>query len=228
MFGCLLAGFYLLRIYDMATATYVAAAINIVVAGISLLLASRLSGSTVPEEAPGIAIDSSHWPVYLAIGLSGATALGAEVVWTRLLGMLLLGTVYVFSIILAVFLVGLALGSGAGSWLIKRVRPQLALGWCQILLLVRLCVDRLHDRRHASVLERRCADDARSLAHVLSRSEALLLAILPPTLFWGASFPLACAAVAKRRRGFGPHRRRRFTRRIRWAASSARSPSAWS
>ena len=28
VFGCLLAGFYLLRLYDMATATFVAAAIN--------------------------------------------------------------------------------------------------------------------------------------------------------------------------------------------------------
>ena len=28
VFGCLLAGFYLLRVYDMTTATYVAAAIN--------------------------------------------------------------------------------------------------------------------------------------------------------------------------------------------------------
>ena len=39
----------------------------------------------------------------MAVALSGACALGAEVVWTRLMGMLLLATVYVFSIILAVF-----------------------------------------------------------------------------------------------------------------------------
>ena len=53
-----------------------------------------------------------RWPIYVTIALSGATALGAEVVWTRLMGMLLGPTVYVFSIILAVFLIGLALGSG--------------------------------------------------------------------------------------------------------------------
>src|ERR1700752_4046387 len=34
VFGSLLAGFYLLRLYDMATATYVAVAINLVVAAI--------------------------------------------------------------------------------------------------------------------------------------------------------------------------------------------------
>src|SRR6267154_881452 len=37
--GCLLAGFYLLRVHDMPTATYVAAAINGVVALAGLLLA---------------------------------------------------------------------------------------------------------------------------------------------------------------------------------------------
>ena len=123
--GCLLAGFYLLRIYNMATATYFAAAINIAVAAVSFVLASRMSGATVSEEAAEepILVEPSRWPIYLAIGISGATALGAEVVWTRLLSVLLLGTVYVFSIILAVFLTGLAIGSGAGSWLIKRVQP---------------------------------------------------------------------------------------------------------
>ena len=32
VFGCLLAGFYLLRVHDMAIATFVAAAINVAVA----------------------------------------------------------------------------------------------------------------------------------------------------------------------------------------------------
>jgi spermidine synthase len=197
--GCLLAGFYLLRIYNMATATYFAAGVNVVVAGVSFLLASRLTGSTVPEpEAPVEAAEVSHWPIYLAIGLSGATALGAEVVWTRLLSMLLLGTVYVFSIILAVFLVGLALGSGGGSWLIKRVRPQLALGWCQILLLfgfawtAYMIVDVLPFWKDDALLT---LDPWHMYFLDLKRC---LLAILPPTLFWGASFPLACAAIAKR------------------------------
>ncbi len=38
--GCLLAGFYLLRVYDMAVATYVACAINLLVAGLALVLAA--------------------------------------------------------------------------------------------------------------------------------------------------------------------------------------------
>ena len=208
VFGCLLAGFYLLRVYNMATATYVAAAINVVVAAVSFLLASQVSGSAAAEEAraPVETADTPRWPIYLAIALSGATALGAEVVWTRLLGMLLLGTVYVFSIILAVFLIGLAIGSGAGSWLIRRVRPQVALGWCQILLLFGIAWTAW---MIVGVLPF-WTDDALSTHrpwHMFYLDlKRCLLAILPPTFFWGASFPLACAAAARKRRGFGTRR----------------------
>jgi spermidine synthase len=140
VFGCLLAGFYLLRLYNMSVATYAAAAINVAVALASLALAAHTPAeASVPEtekeavdavvaaDSPGDGIP--RWTIYVAIGLSGATALGAEVVWTRLLGMLLGLTVYIFSIILAVFLIGLALGSGLGSMLLRSVRPRLALAW---------------------------------------------------------------------------------------------------
>ncbi len=208
--GCLFAGFYLLRLYDMPTATYFAAGINVVVAGVSFLLASVMSASSAPEEALEVgteAVDTPRWPIFLAIGISGATALGAEVIWTRLLSMLLLGTVYVFSIILAVFLVGLALGSGAGSWLIKRVRPQLALGWCQILLLfgfawaAYMIVDVLPFWK----------DDALTTPepwHMYYLDlKRCLLAILPPALFWGASFPFGLRRSSETRRRIPDARR---------------------
>jgi spermidine synthase len=210
--GCLLAGFYLLRVFNMTTATLTAAAINLMVGLASMVLASRLpaqssedepvpSPSDPAEAAPAPAevkpAPTNLWPVYLAIALSGATALGAEVVWTRLLSMLLLGTVYVFSIILAVFLFGLAIGSAVGSRILKLVRPQSALGWSQILLTLGI------------------AWTARSIIHdlpfwnddILATPDAwhmyfldlkrVLWAILPATLAWGASFPFACAAVAR-------------------------------
>ena len=59
--------------------------------------------------------------MYVAIALSGCAALGAEVVWTRLLSLMLGATVYTFSIILAVFLVGLGIGSAAASALARGV-----------------------------------------------------------------------------------------------------------
>jgi spermidine synthase len=140
VFGCLLAGFYLLRVYNMATATCVAAAINLAVAGVSFALAARAPAKTASAGEPARGAESfasgvgGKWPVYVTIALSGAGALGAEVVWTRLMGMMLGATVYVFSVILAVFLVGLAIGSAGGSWLLRAVSPRAALGWCQVLL----------------------------------------------------------------------------------------------
>ena len=49
--GSLLAGFYLLRVYDMAAATYVAVAINVTVAAVAWVLSSRVSAPT-REAAP--------------------------------------------------------------------------------------------------------------------------------------------------------------------------------
>jgi spermidine synthase len=197
VFGCLLAGFYLLRIHNMATGTYVAAAINVAVAVASLLLAAR-THTVQPSESPAFepAETSSRWPVYITVALSGACALGAEVVWTRLMGMMLGATVYVFSIILAVFLIGLALGSALGSWLLGVVRPVRALGWCQILLTLGIfwgawmIADSLPYWPINPLLT--------TSPWFIFQLDLVrcLWAILPATILWGASFPLACAAVA--------------------------------
>jgi spermidine synthase len=137
--------------------------------------------------------------VYVAIALSGACALAAEVVWTRLLSLLLGATVYTFSIILAVFLVGLGIGSGVGALLGRASRrPDLLLGCCQALLAAAIAWT-------AHML-------ASSLPYwpinpSLSRSPwfgfqldllRCLWAVLPATCLWGASFPLALAAGATR------------------------------
>ena len=201
VFGCLLAGFYLLRIYNMATAAYVAAAINILVAAISFVLARSIApvdSSARATPAP-VTTDSvsGRWPVYIAIGLSGAAALGAEVIWTRLMGMLLLATVYAFSIILAVFLVGLAAGGAGASWLIRRTRADLALGICQLLLTLAIAWT-------AGVITGILPFWSDAILTTTNPWQMFLLdlkrcafAILPPSLLWGASFPLACAAAIK-------------------------------
>jgi spermidine synthase len=197
--GCVLAGFYLLRVFDMATATFVAAALNLAVALVSLALAKRASYEMLADEQPGARIRPAEgsWPVYLTIAISGACALGAEVVWTRLLGLLLGATVYTFSIILAVFLVGLGLGSGAGSLLARSVlRPRLALGSCQMLLTAAIAWTAY---MLASSLPYWPINPLLSTAPIFTFQVDLvrcLWTILPAALLWGTSFPLALAAVA--------------------------------
>ena len=205
VFGCLLAGFYLLRIYNMAIATYAAAAINLAVALASFAMAAHTPvEASVPESstapAAPVAEDTDgipRWTIFTAIALSGATALGAEVVWTRLLGMLLGLTVYIFSIILAVFLIGLAIGSGLGAMLLRSVRPRLALAWSQLLLPLGIAWT-------AWIISTSLPYWPINPLLTLSPWHTFQLdivrclwAILPPTILWGASFPFAIAAISR-------------------------------
>jgi spermidine synthase len=204
--GSLLAGFYLLRVYDMSVATYVAAAINLLVAAGAFVKARKIparenreASSTYAEEAsaPVARRQPILFAVYLSIGLSGLCALGAEVIWTRLLALLLGGTVYTFSLILAVFLMGLGLGSSAGAFVARRFfRPGLALGFCQLLLILGLAWS-------ASVISASLpywpVDTSLSADPWINFQfdfVRCVWAILFPACLWGASFPLALAAAA--------------------------------
>ncbi|MCU0915454.1 MAG: fused MFS/spermidine synthase [Planctomycetes bacterium] len=226
VFGCLLAGFYLLRVHDGAVATYVAATINLTVAALALLLAARTTHAHAAQPPPAVFTPESEqttsdpaahdsaalyppssvlrphasatWVIYVVTALSGLTALGAEVVWTRILSLLLGGTVYTFSIILAVFLVGLGLGSSVGSVLARHnARPRAALAGCQLLLMGAIAWAAY------ALME--------SLPYwpidpSLSRSPWIgfqldlmrcIWAVLPGAILWGASFPLALASVGR-------------------------------
>jgi len=201
VFGCLLAGFYLLRVHDMATATYVAATINGSVALIGLSLAT-LTPHRAPAGDPAqdrAAPAPGSWPVYVAITLSGLCALGAEVIWTRLLSLMLGATVYAFSIILAVFLLGLGIGSSVGSFLLRgTVRPRIALGFCQMLLAAAIAWTAY---MLANSLPYWPIDPSLSMSPWINFQMDLMRciwAILPATCLWGASFPLALAAAASR------------------------------
>jgi spermidine synthase len=99
----------------------VAVALNVIVAGASFVLSQRapIRQATPAKVKAAVAgeASSARWQphaIYIAIALSGLTALGAEVVWTRLLSLLFGATTYAFSIILAVFLIGLGIGSAIG------------------------------------------------------------------------------------------------------------------
>jgi spermidine synthase len=200
VFGCLFAGFYLLRVHDMRVATCVAAAINVAVAVASFALRRGASYVAAQEDAAkGVVRHQGGWPVYVAIALSGLCALGAEVVWTRLLALMLGATVYTFSIILAVFLIGLGIGSSAGSvWTRTLKRPRLALGACQLALAfaVAWTAYAVSDLIPAWPFNPLAVTNPWRLFRV--DFMMCLMAVLPPALLWGLSFPLALASVASK------------------------------
>ncbi len=208
--GSLLAGLCLLPFFDVVVATCVAAAINLCVAAGAWILSAHSVGwdqrSAGPPSSAAVVGRRYAGPTlprtpYIVIGLSGLTALGAEVVWTRWLGLLFGPTTYTFSILLAVFLLGLGVGSWGGAWLARRVRsPGVALAISQLLLMAAIPLGAfmivsvlpywLHARDvNQSLLTRMGLDVIRALA-----------AFLPATLLWGASFPLAVATAADERR----------------------------
>jgi spermidine synthase len=121
--------------------------------------------------------------------------MAAETVWTRILALLMGGSVYTFSIILAVFLLGLGLGSGIGSLLSRNVlRPMFALGCCQLLTAAAIAWTAY---RLTASLPSINPDISPSIWFTFQLDfDRALWALLPPTLLWGASFPLALAATA--------------------------------
>ncbi len=198
--GCLLAGFWLLRVHDMVTATFCAVAINVAVTLLALGLARVASGpGTVAAPARATRPRTSGENAALVtIALSGFCALGAEVIWTRNLSLMLGATVYTFSIILAVFLTGLGFGSSLGAVLARETpRPRLALGGCQLLLAAAVVWAAY---TIASSLPYWPINPALSSEPWIKFQLDLVRcawAILPATVLWGASFPLTLAAVAR-------------------------------
>jgi spermidine synthase len=197
--GCLLTGFYILPHWDIVVATAVAAGLNFAIGATALWLAhatpyrsAGLESAATPASAPG-----SPLAVYGVAALSGLTALGAQVVWTRLLALLFGGTTYTFAIILGVFLAGLGIGSAIAASAIRRGDPGGLLAACQFGLVAALA--------YAGAMIARVIPYTSTLRivpigtlHILHTIYCALV-IMPATILWGMSFPLALASAGRGR-----------------------------
>jgi spermidine synthase len=125
------------------------------------------------------------------------TALGAEVIWTRILSLLFGATVYTFSLILAVFLLGLGIGSSIGSAMAARItRPRLALGWCQLLLCAAIAWTAYMLTESLPFWPINPSITTSPWFNFQLDLVRCIWAVLPAAILWGASFPLALASVA--------------------------------
>jgi spermidine synthase len=143
MAGTLLGGFVLIEFLGLRLTSYVAVALNLL-AGLGARLLSRRFEADRPGGAspagpagrpPRPRVPRSFLPrrraVLAATFVSGFVALALEVLWTRMLAEGTGASIYVFTTILAIFLLGIALGSA----LYRRLsRPRFerlgALGVC--------------------------------------------------------------------------------------------------
>lgn len=164
--GCVLTGLVFLRYLGARETIFLGAAINLFVGAGALALmrvarAPRAGGAA--SEAGGVATDAAVGAgpaagsakdalpisagalryVAIAYAISGFIALGYEVVWARILYIHSSHAAYSFSLMLTVFLAGLALGGAGGSWVLRRRRAtlrhfgaiQLAIGLLAVLIL---------------------------------------------------------------------------------------------
>ena len=102
------------------------------------------------------------------------TALSAEVIWTRILSLLFGATVYTFSLILAVFLTGLGIGSSLGA-AIGRGHRASSRGARHLpgAALRRDCLDGVRRDGVAPVLADQSVDGQQSLVYAATRPRAL-------------------------------------------------------
>ncbi len=206
--GAALAGFVLLPALGLWRTTVTAAAVNLAICGAALWVARRvpLPAAETPaparpagprrRTAPGV--QAAPALAALVLGLSGTAALLHEVAWTRVIALLVGPTTYAFSTMLTTFIVGLGIGGAAGTALVRRGRPALPLlGWAQALAAAAAVGATLLVPRVQSAIAQLVSEPGRSYGSLLFLESLVMFALLLPlTLAFGASFPLAVAAAA--------------------------------
>src|SRR5262249_44538827 len=137
--------------------------------------------------------------VACALGISGLTALGYEVLWTRALEQFTHNSTYAYSAMLATFLLGIALGSAAAARVADRLAdPLRALGITELLIGTSVVAALLLYAR-LDVLIPVAAEAIGGLGSwprvvLLIFLEALSVLLLT-TLLFGATFPLGIRAA---------------------------------
>ncbi len=204
--GCFIAGFLLLPQTDIIYASYVAAAVNVIVGLAAWSLASSVAyvAHTDEENVARTSLvaeaTSPNAPVIvcLAVGLSGFAALSAEVIWTRLLALLYGATTYTFAIILMVFLAGIGLGSTlAANMARKTTRPLRWLALCQLALLPVLVLAHTVITRVVPHWQPDVSGPFYVYFIFLHDTLRTFVSLFPAAALWGATFSFGIAAVGQ-------------------------------
>jgi spermidine synthase len=207
--GAFCTGFIILPQLGVTGTVVTASAGNLLLAAAILAMGRRFdspdaSPAACAEEAAQRSLENSaaHPALYsraattallLGYGFSGFAALSYEVCWTRVLAMMIGSSVYAFTMILTVFIAGLALGSAVCSRYADRFRdPLLALAAVQ-------CAIAFSSLAALPVLGEMPFRITRAIAHFSTGFWSLTfvelgfvsMVMLPPTAFMGAAFPLA-------------------------------------
>jgi spermidine synthase len=124
--GAFVGGWVLIGTLGFAATIEIGAVLNLVVAAGGLLLARRMglrsAAARAPAAPPTSAGDQSLvWRWSFLVFVSGFLIVALQIVWYRLIGVLLQSNGYSFSLVLAVFLLGDAAGLLVGARVIDRI-----------------------------------------------------------------------------------------------------------
>ncbi len=203
--GTLAAGLYLIPTLGIASTFQVAAATNVLVGAIAILLGWRAGvvrdiepepsvvNAPVTSATPELVVSLAARRTVLAVfAVSGAASLALEVVWFRVIPLVSRPTVYTFALILAAVLLGIALG----SWL---VTPLLRRAWNWLAILagieVAMSLTALVSLRGLAGVPKLAIAIEPFVARVLPAylsfpMAAAVPAVLPTSLLMGMAFPI--------------------------------------
>lgn len=213
--GVVMTGFIFIPSLGIQRSTVFAIIINLAVGAAALLVSSRIEKRAMPavldrhREASSDTRKSSKafYPSHLrpfilvAVFIAGATSLAYEVLWTRTLVFILDSFVYSFSIMLATFLVGIAIGSAIMARIAGKLRKifslfcilEAAIGVTTLLALPFFMKIALWKDSYLESISTDIAFDAPApwLKYILFKFLVSFLIMAVPTLIMGAAFPLA-------------------------------------
>jgi spermidine synthase len=135
--GVLIPAFILIPTVGVRASLFFAVAVNLIIAAVTWYCSRSIPTS---EDAAELEVEASgkddgssfiipsrniRLVVLSAFALSGFASLAYEVAWFRILSMTIGSTIYAFAVMLATFLMGLALGSYVVSFFIDRIKAPL-------------------------------------------------------------------------------------------------------
>ncbi|MFB3852681.1 MAG: fused MFS/spermidine synthase [Vicinamibacterales bacterium] len=154
-----------------------------------------------PAKALGSAPATAAHPALAAIALcvSGLAGMCYEVVWTRVLVLVIGPTTYAFSAMLGAFIGGIALGAVVGSRVAAHVRRPVAwlAGALMLTTVGAASVAPVVNRLPVWAAEAAASPGASLFGIVLGQSVLVAAILLPVTVALGAMFPLGIALAAR-------------------------------
>ncbi len=135
-FGALIAVFYLLPQFGLPGAIQFAGVLSILVALVILVVSRKTQISTIKPEPNALNKTSGlAYFMFFAAALTGAASFAYEIVWIRVLNLVLGTSIHVFEIVLSAFILGLAFGGLAIRKKIDLFHDTASLiAWAQILM----------------------------------------------------------------------------------------------